>query len=205
MTLPSPAASVFVRRAQPEDVQHVDEIFRIVNTAYRSNAGWTHETHLLKDNRISKEGILQILNDKGRVLLLAFESESGRVLGTAQLDPAECNPDLDDYKGEGEGEIESTYTELLPKNLLIHLGLLSIDPEYQSRGLGRKLIEAALHYAKETLGRKQAVVTVLYQRPELSSWYKRLGFVDYGEKKSYPDPSSALQDNVHFVVLRRTL
>ncbi|KAG9321631.1 hypothetical protein KVV02_006735 [Mortierella alpina] len=204
MTLPSPFATVFIRRAQPEeDVQHVDEIFRIVNTAYRSNAGWTHESHLIKDNRISKEGIFQILNDNVIVLLLAFDSESGRVLGTAQLDPAERNSELDDYKSEGENEW--AYTESLPKEHLVHLGLLSIDPEYQSRGLGRQLVESALNYAKETMGRKQAVVTVLYQRPELSNWYKRLGFIDYGEKKSYPDPSSTLQDNVHFTVLRRAL
>ncbi|KAF9936374.1 hypothetical protein BGZ75_007079 [Mortierella antarctica] len=204
MTLPSPTATVFIRRAQPEeDVQHVDEIFRIVNTAYRSNAGWTHESHLIKDNRISKEGIFEILNDNVIVLLLAFDSESGRVLGTARLDPAEHNPELDDYKSEGENE--SAYTESLPKEHLVHLGLLSIDPEYQSRGLGRQLVQSALNYAKETMGRKQAVVTVLYQRPELSNWYKRLGFIDYGEKKSYPNPSSTLQDNVHFTVLRRAL
>ncbi|KAF9964460.1 hypothetical protein BGZ70_006420 [Mortierella alpina] len=207
MTLPSPPASVLIRRAQPEeDVQHLDEIFRIVNTAYRSNAGWTHESHLIKDNRISKEGISQLLNDKVKVLLLAFDSASGRVLGTAQLDPAECNPELDDYKGEGEKDGgSSTYTESLPKTQIVHLGLLSIDPEHQSRGLGRQLVEAAMNYAKETLERRQAVVTVLYQRPELSNWYKRLGFIDYGEKKSYPDPSSTLQDNVHFTVLRRAL
>ncbi|KAF9570210.1 hypothetical protein EC968_002089 [Mortierella alpina] len=204
MTLPSPTTTVFFRRAQPEkDVQHVDDIFRIVNTAYRSNMSWTHESHLIKDNRISKEGIIQLLNDHVKILLLAFDSESGRVLGTAELDPAECHPDLDDYTGDGENE--STYVESLPKEDLVHLGLLSIDPQHQSRGLGRQLVEAALRYSKETLGRKQAVVTVLYQRPELCSWYKRLGFIDYGEKKSYPDPSSTLQDNVHFTVLRRAL
>ncbi|KAF9288810.1 hypothetical protein BGZ68_010544 [Mortierella alpina] len=204
MTLPSPAASVFIRRAQPEeDAQHVDEIFRIVNTAYRSNASWTHESHLIKDYRISKEGIIQLLNDKVKVLLLAFDRESGRVLGTAELDPAESSNELDDYKSEGDNA--PTYIESLPKDRLVYLGLLSIDPDYQSKGLGRKMVEAALNYAKETLGRKQAVVTVLFQRPELSNWYKRLGFIDYGEKKAYPHPSTTLKDGVHFTVLRRAL
>ncbi|CAO3568580.1 unnamed protein product [Mortierella alpina] len=207
MRLPSPPTSILIRRAQPEeDAQHVDEIFRIVNSAYRSNAGWTHESHLIKDNRISKEGIVQLLNDHVKVLLLAFDGQSGRVLGTAQLDPAESNPELDDYKSEGaQKNRSSTYTESLPKAQIVHLGLLSIDPGFQSRGLGRQLVEAAMSYAKETQHRKQAVVTVLYQRPELSDWYKRLGFIDYGEKKSYPDPSSTLQDDVHFTVLRRAL
>ncbi|KAF8934455.1 acyl-CoA N-acyltransferase [Dissophora ornata] len=209
MSLPSPlsepqrAAAVIIRLAEPEeDIKHVDEIHRIVNSAYRSDASWTHESHLIKEERISKEGVKDVLNDKVNPLLLALDSETGQPLGTLQLDPAESYPDLGSYERQ---DYSSTYTETLPKEMQVFLSLLSVDPRQQSRGVGRKLLDTGLRYAKENMGRKQAAVYVLYQRPELSDWYKRLGFVDYGEKAPYPDSTKTLQDNIHFSVLRFAL
>lgn len=85
------------------------------------------------------------------------------------------------------------------------LGLISVDPTLQSRGIGRMLVEAGLKHAKEAMGRKQAVVYVLFQRTELREWYQRIGFVDYGEKRPYPDVESTKEEDVHFNVLRLDL
>ncbi|KAI7824652.1 acyl-CoA N-acyltransferase [Gamsiella multidivaricata] len=196
-------AAVLVRRADPEqDMQHVDEIHRIVNAAYRSDAGWTHETHLIKEERITKEGVKDVLHDKVNLLLLAFDSETNQLLGTIQLDPAEFYPDFGEYEKDGHA---TSYLETMPKENQIFLGLISVDPLQQSRGIGGKLVREGLRYAKETMGRKQAVVYVLFQRTELAEWYKRIGFVDYGEKVPYPDQARTKQEDVHFTVLRMAL
>ncbi|KAF9183216.1 hypothetical protein BGZ51_004177 [Haplosporangium sp. Z 767] len=194
-----------------------------------TDAGWTHEEHLIADDRISLEGVKEALEDTLSPLVLAFDQASGNVIGTLQLDPAERSPDLDLYTVNKEGEriqengtmgaqengiIENknedlstpSYKESLPKEQQIYVGLFSVDPTQQSRGVGRKLFEYGLGYAKESLGRRQAVVTVLFQRTELLEMYQqRFGFVHYGEKLAYPEPSFVLQENVHFSVLRRAL
>ncbi|KAG0248989.1 hypothetical protein BG011_009683 [Mortierella polycephala] len=217
------APSVIIRLAHPEkDTGHINDIYRIINTAYRTDAGWTHEEHLIADDRISLEGVKEALEDTLCPLVLAFDQASGKVIGTLQLDPAERSPGLGFYtvnkeeeeriqengtkKNRGENlSTPSPYKESLPKEQQIFVGLFSVDPTQQSRGIGRKLFEYGLDYAKETLGRRQAVVTVLFQRTELLDMYQRFGFVDYGEKLAYPEPNFVLQEDVHFSVLRRAL
>jgi len=134
--------------------------------------------------------------------LLAFDSETNQPLGTLQLDPAEFYPDFGEYKAEG---YKCTHVEPTPKDQQIFVGLFSVDPSQQSRGIGRKLVDEALRHAKENMGRKQAVVYVILQRPELVSWYKKLGFVDYGEKVPFPDASRVKHEDIHFSVLRLDL
>ncbi|KAF9362593.1 hypothetical protein BGX34_005864 [Mortierella sp. NVP85] len=204
LSSPAPTDSVIIRRADPEqDEQYIDELCRIINTAYRSDQGWTHESHLIRENRISKEEARDVLHDSVNPLLLALDRDTLQPIGTLQLEAAEHYEDLEEYRGEG---YESpTLTESFPKTQQVFLRLISVDPKQQSRGIGRKLVDAGLHYARETMGRKQAVVYVIYQRKELCDWYKRIGFVDYGEKIAYPDPQRLKQDDVHFSVLRLTL
>lgn len=134
--------------------------------------------------------------------MLAFDSETNLPLGTLQLDPAEHYPDFGEYKAEG---YNCTHEETVPKDQQIFVGLFSVDPLQQSRGIGRKLVDEALRYSKEHMGRKQVVVYVIMQRPELVAWYKKLGFVDYGEKVPFPDASLVKQEDVHFSVMRLSL
>ncbi|KAF9085977.1 hypothetical protein BGX23_009243 [Mortierella sp. AD031] len=198
-------APIVVRLAKPEDdAAYGDAIYRIVNTAYRSNAGWTHESHLIAKDRISRENVKLVLADKVNPVLLAFDSETNQVLGTVQLDPAEHYGDFGHYS-KPDYFFDYSTADTFPKDQQILLGLISVDPSQQSRGIGRQLVEAGLRHAREVLGRKQAVVYVLFQRKELVGWYKRVGFVDYGEKRPYPDILNTRQDDVHFTVLRLAL
>ncbi|KAI1306261.1 hypothetical protein EDD11_004847 [Mortierella claussenii] len=196
-------AAVIIRRADPEqDLRHIDELYHIINAAYRSDIGWTNETHLIREERISKDKVNDALHDTNNPLFLAFDAYTNQPLGTLQLSPAEFYPEFGQYQKEGYA---SNYTETLNKDQQIFLGLVSVDPQQQSRGVGRKLVDAGLKYAKDVLGRKQVAVYVLFQRTELSDWYKRLGFVDHGEKVPYPDPRRLKLDDVHFSVLRLPL
>ncbi|KAF9127345.1 hypothetical protein BGW39_005935 [Mortierella sp. 14UC] len=199
--------SVVIRLAQPEDdILYGDEIHRIVNTAYRSDAGWTHESHLIAKERITRPDVKLVLADKINPVLLAFSTSTTppKIIGTIQLDPAEHYSDFGHYSAPGFSFDYST-VDAIPRTEQILLGLISVDPTQQSRGIGRQLVEAGLKYSREVLGRKQAVVYVLFQRTELREWYKRVGFVDYGEKRPYPDTINLKQDDVHFSVLRLNL
>ncbi|KAG0370459.1 hypothetical protein BGZ54_006235 [Gamsiella multidivaricata] len=189
---PEKKASVLVRLATAEDEAQISQIHSVINRAYRS----------VSEERITVDELKAALIDKVNPLLLAFDSETGQPLGTLQLEPAEHYPDFGEYKREG---FVPTYIESLPKDQQIFLGLFSVDPSQQSRGIGRKLVEAGLLHAKENMKRTQCIVYVLYMRDELIGWYKKLGFVDYGEKVPFPDVSRLKHEDTHFSVLRLAL
>ncbi|KAG0225092.1 hypothetical protein BGX31_007765 [Mortierella sp. GBA43] len=191
-TRPEQKASVYVRLTNESDFSQLSQIHSVINRAYRS----------VHDERITMEELENVLKDKTKPVLLAFDSETGQPLGTLQLEAAEGYGDYGEYKQEGHNP---TYVETLSKDQQVFLGLFSVDPTQQSRGIGRKLIEAALRHAKEEMNRAQCVVYVLYMRHELISWYKKLGFVDYGERVPFPDAYRVKQDNTHFSVLRLSL
>ncbi|KAF9906239.1 hypothetical protein EC991_000866 [Linnemannia zychae] len=199
---PEQKSTVVVRLASADDLTHIEAIHKVINRAYRSEGGWTTEAHLVTEERITVDELKEALLDKVNPILLAYDSETGEPLGTIQLEPAEHYPDFGEYKKEG---YVSTHTESTPKDQQVFLGLFSVDPAQQSRGIGRKLVEAALTHARETMKRTQCVVYVLYMRAELIKWYNKLGFVDYGEKVNFPDSSRIVQEDTHFSVLRLSL
>ncbi|KAF9915151.1 hypothetical protein BX616_006797 [Lobosporangium transversale] len=199
---PEKKTTVTVRRAIAEDISQIDLIHSVINRAYRSEGGWTTEAHLIRDERIPIDELKEVLVDKINPLFLAFDSESGQPLGTIQLEAVEHFPDFGVYTKDG---YVSPYTERLPKEQQVFLGLFSVDPTQQSRGIGRKLVETSLKYAKEQMNRTQCVVYVLYMREELIRWYKKLGFVDYGERVPFPDNSRTKQEDTYFSVLRLAL
>ncbi|KAF8942895.1 hypothetical protein BGZ47_006032 [Haplosporangium gracile] len=199
---PEQKSTVVVRLATADDIAHVEAIHKVVNRAYRSEGGWTTEAHLVKEERITVDELKEALVDKINPILLAFDSETNQPLGTIQLEPAEHYPDFGEYKMEGYA---STHAESVSKDKQVFLGLFSVDPDQQSRGIGRKLVEAALAHARENMKRTQCVVYVLYMRAELIKWYNKLGFIDYGEKVNFPDTSRIVQEDTHFSVLRLPL
>ncbi|KAG9072206.1 hypothetical protein KI688_006430 [Linnemannia hyalina] len=189
---PEQKSTVVVRLASADDIAQVEAIHKVVNRAYRS----------VTEERITVDELKEALLDTINPILLAFDSETNEPLGTIQLEPAEHYPDFGEYKKEG---YTSTHTEPVPKDQQVFLGLFSVDPAQQSRGIGRKLVEAALAHARKNMNRTQCVVYVLYMRTELIKWYNKLGFVDYGEKVNFPDSSRIVQEDTHFSVLRLPL
>lgn len=131
----------------------------LVNSAYRgesSEAGWTTEADLLGGQRVDVEGIRETIATPGHVILLNGEDA-----------PVACV------------HLERTGEDC-------YLGLLTVRPALQNRGLGRQLLESAERFAVEHWSARSMHLTVIQQRLELLAWYERRGYERTGVLKPFP-------------------
>ena len=146
-------------------LENVTEITNLVNSAYRgetSKKGWTTEANILEGTRITETELIEILQDTNNTLLIY--QENNKIIGTVLL---------------------------TNKKTKLYLGMLTISPELQNSGLGKKLLQAAEDFA-HSVQLPKIVMTVITIREELIAWYKRNGYLDTGEREPFP----AAFDNV---------
>lgn len=172
--------TVVIRRASEGDVVALNAL---VHSAYRGDsarAGWTHEADLLDGQRTDGEALRGMLSDPSQAILVA--QESGALLGCVHVSQ--------------------------PKAERATLGMLSVHPDSQAQGLGRRLIDAAEQHAR-ALGVKVMEMTVIALRGELIAYYARRGYLDTGRRAPFPldDPRFGLprRRDLDFVVLAKTL
>lgn len=170
---------------RPTATRDVAALHALIQSAYRGDTarrGWTHEADLLDGQRIDPAGLADILADPDQHLLVA-EDAKGVLLGCVEI------------AGQAAG--------------LAYLGLLSVAPLEQAKGLGRQLIAAAEAFARDHLGATRMEMTVIRQRTELIAYYERRGYRLTGEERPFPygDDRFGLPrtDVLGFVVLARTL
>lgn len=98
---------------------------------------------------------------------------------------------------------------LEPDGARCYLGMLTIRPAVQARGLGRRLLRAAEDFARLRFGTRAMHMTVIVQRAELIAWYERRGYRRTGTRRPFPygDPRFGLprRPDLEFEVLSRTL
>ena len=70
-----------------------------------------------------------------------------------------------------------TWKYALPK---LYVGMFSVSPLLQAKGIGRLLLTAAEDYAKQ-LNCTVLTMTVISTRHELIGWYQRRGYKATGE------------------------
>lgn len=83
-----------------------------------------------------------------------------------------------------------------------YFGLLSIDPDYQGRGLGRTLVEQAEQFCRDA-GRPVIRIRVLNHRAELPPFYEKLGYIVTGIEEVEPVATARLP--YHFIVMEKGL
>ncbi len=162
-------------------VEDAPELNTLVNSAYRgdsSRQGWTTEADLLDGTRIDANGIAELIQTQGTTLLKYVEA--GEILGCVEL-----------KKNEGK----------------LYLGMLTVRPNLQGKGIGKELLKAA-----EAEGKKQSCasifMTVISVRKELIDWYVRHGYQLTGEHKpfAFTDPRFGQPKmKLEFVVLEKKL
>ena len=88
----------------------------------------------------------------------------------------------------------------------IYLGMLTVSPALQDRGIGKKLLAAADEYAKQQHC-SAIFMTVISVRSELIAWYERHGYKRTGETKPFPTDNrfGMTTQPLEFVVLEKEL
>jgi N-acetylglutamate synthase-like GNAT family acetyltransferase len=85
-----------------------------------------------------------------------------------------------------------------------YLGLLSVDPDRQKSGLGRRLTAAAEEFARE-MGAHHMDITVVNLRTELPPFYRKLGYTDNGTGPVRPEMIPRLLQAAHFIKMAKPL
>lgn len=153
----------------------------LVNRTFRgesSKKGWTTEADLLDGIRTDPDSLKKLITQPNS-FILKYSSASGIIQGCVYLQQ---------------------------KNRQLYLGMLTVTPDLQGKGIGKKLLEAAeLHASK--LSCTSIIMTVISVREELIAWYQRHGYHLTGATEPFPtDPKFGLpKQPLIFLVLEKSL
>lgn len=142
--------------AQPDDMA---QIAQLVNRAYRPGdapQGWTHEAELVSGARITAAQVAALFGDDSSVLVVRQDTHVVACVHVVCTGPS-CT-----------------------------IGMLATDPQRQSLGVGKHLLAAAEHLARQRYGAKVLTMFVLSERPELLAYYQRRGYALTGRSEPYP-------------------
>lgn len=165
----------------PAILEDAPAIEKLVNSAYRgedAKQGWTTEADLLEGVRIDLQTVQSKINDPNTLILKCVED--GRIQGCVEL------------RKTKDG---------------MHLGMLSVRPELQGKGVGKLLVHAV-----EAEARKQhcskIMMMVITERKTLMAWYERLGYTDSGIRKPFNFDGQAFgipKQPLEFMVLEKKI
>jgi ribosomal protein S18 acetylase RimI-like enzyme len=168
-----------IRAAETDDIP---AIVALVNRAYRGDSargGWTHEADILSGQRIDSAMVAAKLEDTSHAFLIAEDERA--LIGCV---------------------------EVVDQGAAAYMGLLTVDPDQQGRGLGRQLAKAAEDLARRR-GCRRTKMTVIEGRDELIAWYERLGYARTGAREPFPMHDRRFGEpqrpDLAFVVLEKAL
>jgi ribosomal protein S18 acetylase RimI-like enzyme len=163
-------------------VTDISPLLLLVNNAYRGDAakkGWTHEADLIKGEiRIDKNALIKLFSNPNAIILKAT-NESDTICGCVYLEKKMNN---------------------------LYLGMLSVLPELQASGIGKKLLTAADDYGKK-MNCHSIEMTVISERKELIDWYKRHGYNDSGKRKPFTEDRKfgIPAKHIDFIILEKKI
>lgn len=167
-----------IRLATEADVAQLE---KLVNSAYRgdgSKQGWTTEADLLGGARVTEGSLL-------------------RELG---------NPDINIYLYLNEDDILEGCVLLQTKGTKLYVGMLTVSPGLQNKGIGKILLKHAENVATEKHC-TALTMTVITLRTSLIEWYQRHGYQQTGELIPFNIPGNEVLINqpLFFMVLEKPL
>jgi ribosomal protein S18 acetylase RimI-like enzyme len=164
------------------ELKDVSELNELVNSAYRgdsSRQGWTTEADLLDGIRIDEERLTEVIQKQDSVIL-KYTDDKNKIIGCVHLEK---------------------------KGHKMYLGMLTVSPTLQSRGIGKELIRTSEAYAMRQ-NCFSVYMSVITDRTELIAWYEKYGYKNTGIKKPFPmgNPRFGLpKKELEFVVLEKIL
>lgn len=159
----------------------INELVLLVNSAYRgdsSKKGWTTEAELLEGVRTDPITLLAQINQPGLTILKATNNIH-EIIACVSLEE---------------------------KGNKFYLGMLTVKPDIQASGIGKKMMQAAEDFARSK-NKFCIEMTVISVRTELIAFYERRGYQQTGEKRDFPtDPKFGIKkQELEFVVLEKNL
>jgi ribosomal protein S18 acetylase RimI-like enzyme len=135
-------------------ITDIPQLTSLINSAYRgekAKQGWTHEANLIEGELRTDETVLQHMIADPNAVILKYTSDN-MIIGCVYLEKKEKN---------------------------LYLGMLSVSPDVQAQGIGKKLLKAAEAHAAKT-NCNAIEMTVISARNELIAWYERNGYYKTG-------------------------
>ncbi len=138
----------------------VPAIVRLVESGFRgvaSRAGWTTEADLLDGQRTDEHEVRGLIEGSHSHMRLAHQSDN--LVACVRI--------------ERTGDVG-------------YLGMITVAPLLQSKGIGRSILAEAERVIYDSLGLRRARMTVIGQRTTLIDWYIRRGYRLTGERRDFP-------------------
>ena len=143
-------------------LRDVTALVNLLNKAYRGDAskqGWTTEAELIAGDVRTDAASVKNEIEKAGAVILKYLNEQKEIIACVNL----------------QKHINKIY-----------LGMFAVSPQLQGGGVGKKILYAAEEFAAQQ-NCSSIYMTVISVRTELINWYKRHGYVDTGEKKSFEE------------------
>jgi GNAT superfamily N-acetyltransferase len=171
--------NIILNTAKTSDAE---PIAALVNSVYRgenAKKGWTTEADILSGIRITPEKVKEIIERSTDVIINALIEDE--LIGCVHL--------------ENKGKFSL-------------LGLLSVDVNYQSKGIGKILINECERYTKEVMGLDEIRMKVISIRSELIEYYKRRDYILTGKREDFvpgDDTFGETKQKLYFDILSKRL
>ena len=166
----------------PAVTEDIPALVTLLNSAYRgevSKKGWTTEANLLKGELRTDEATLNKLMNLPEARFLKFVNEKNEIQGCVLLQKKETK---------------------------IYLGMLSVSPLIQAKGIGKQLMTAGEMFAKEKACHS-IFMKVISLRHELIAWYERQGYKRTSQTEPFPvDTRFGIPTQpLEFIILEKTI
>lgn len=162
-------------------ITDTNDLTSLVNSAYRgesSKQGWTTESNLLDGQRIDDIFMLSYLQDEN-VTILKHVNDEGQITGCVYLEPTDDK---------------------------LYLGMLTVSPTEQGKGIGKLLLARANEFARDK-NLAAITITVITTRHELIAWYERHGYRQTGELRPFhADPRFGIpKEPIELLVMEKPI
>ncbi len=163
-------------------ISDIPALVSLINSAYRgeeSKKGWTTEAFIIDGTvRIDEEALKEIINQPDADIII-YKNKDAVIEGSVYLQKKENK---------------------------LYLGMLSVYPSVQAKGIGKQLLKAAENYAIHK-NCNAIFMNVISIRNELIAWYERHGYINTEVKSPFPSderfgiPTIPLE----FIILEKTI
>ncbi|KAK5584281.1 hypothetical protein RB653_005889 [Dictyostelium firmibasis] len=193
------------------DINDTDSVVTVVNWAYRGKEGtnpWATEQGLVDGSRVTPEMLHSELKMDSKLIKLMVvehiieESVDGASEATEATTTTTTNTESGNQKRLVIGCVKIERESLESKEAVV--GMLSVDPSYQSSGIGSILIRLAEREI-QLWGVQESHLHVVNVRDTLINWYNKVGYVTTETTFPFDIEKNVALKEIHFVLLVKNL